>query len=213
MVLLYSFNAVLFYLFNNLFPLFTTKSTHTLGLTFLWLSFCVAFFWVFCCVFVFLIFVGGLFISFLFPPPFSPLSFYFVWILAPFLLLLLCFLSFSPQRLPLILVAYVLVNIPPSAPTRPPSLVLALTLCCSQWPPVSQAAQGAPLPPPQRLHDLQTQNAVSPEPEARGKCVYVQPALCMCRWVCVCVLCMCVPVPELCTCCTVWAKRQKSECL
>lgn len=100
----------------------------------------------------------------------------------PFLLLLLlpCFSSSSPSRLPLSLVAYVPVNVPPPAPTCPPSLIPALTLCCSQRPPVSQAAQGAPLPPPQRLHDLQTQNALPPEPEARGKCVCVSSKLCAC---------------------------------
>lgn len=98
----------------------------------------------------------------------------------PFLLLLPCFSSSSPSRLPLSLVAYVPVNVPPPAPTCPPSLIPALTLCCSQRPPVSQAAQGAPLPPPQRLHDLQTQNALPPEPEARGKCVCVSSKLCAC---------------------------------
>lgn len=93
----------------------------------------------------------------------------------PLLLLLLPrFSSSSPSRLPLLLVAYVPVNVPPPAPTCPPSLIPTLTLCCSQRPPVSQAAQGAPLPPPQRLHGLQTQNALPPEPEARGKCVCVQ---------------------------------------
>lgn len=95
----------------------------------------------------------------------------------PLLLLLLLlprFSSSSPSRLPLLLVAYVPVNVPPPAPTCPPSLIPTLTLCCSQRPPVSQAAQGAPLPPPQRLHGLQTQNALPPEPEARGKCVCVQ---------------------------------------
>lgn len=107
--------------------------------------------------------------------------------------------SSSPSRLLLLLVAYVPVNIPPPAPTCPPSLIPALTLCCSQRPPVSQAAQGAPLPPPQRLHDLQTQNALPPEPEARGKCVCVQQALCMCVFVS-------TPVSELCTCYTVWVK-------
>ncbi|XP_069024730.1 formin-binding protein 1 isoform X12 [Embiotoca jacksoni] len=61
-----------------------------------------------------------------------------------------------------------LLTSPHQPPTRPPSLIPALTLCCSQRPPVSQAAQGAPLPPPQRLHDLQTQNALPPEPEARA---------------------------------------------
>lgn len=98
-----------------------------------------------------------------------------------FLLLLpLSFSSTSVSRLPLLLVAYVPVNVPPPAPTCPPSLIPTLTLCCSQRPPVSQAAQGAPLPPPQRLHDLQTQNALPPEPEARGKCVCVSGKLCAC---------------------------------
>lgn len=97
------------------------------------------------------------------------LCLYFVGFSTP--LLLPCISSSSPSRLPLLPVAYVPVNVPPPAPTCPPSLIPALTLCCSQRPPVSQAAQGAPLPPPQRLHGLQTQNALPPEPEARGKCV------------------------------------------
>lgn len=122
---------------------------------------------------------------FLFPPPFS--SFFSYW-LNPrpslFLLLLPLFFpclsssSSSPSRLPLLPVAYVPVNVPPPAPTCPPSLIPALTLCCSQRLPVSQAAQGAPLPPPQRLHGLQTQNALPAEPEARGKCVCVRSCVC-----------------------------------
>lgn len=86
--------------------------------------------------------------------------------------------SSSPSRLPLLPIAYVPVNVAPPAPTCPPSLIPALTLCCSQRLPVSQAAQGAPLPPPQRLHGLQTQNALPPEPEARGKCVCVRSCAC-----------------------------------
>lgn len=138
------------------------------------------------CVY-FLIFVGGLFISFCVPSSFSSFVF-FRWILAPFFFFFHVFSSSSsPSRLPLLLVAYVPVNVPPPAPTCPPSLIPALTLCCSQRPPVSQAAQGAPLPPPQRLHDLQTQNALPPEPEARGKCVC--PAsfvhVCVCLYTCI----------------------------
>lgn len=108
--------------------------------------------------------------------------------------------SSSPSRLPLLLVAYVPVNVPPPAPTCPPSLIPALTLCCSQRLPVSQAAQGAPLPPPQRLHGLQTQNALPPEPEARGKCVCVRSCVCPRA------LCTCLIVSELCTCDAVWVK-------
>lgn len=62
----------------------------------------------------------------------------------------------------LLYVAYVPFNIPPSAPSSSP--FLWLTLCCSQRPPVSQAAQGTPLPSLQRVHDLQTQNPLLPEP-------------------------------------------------
>lgn len=64
-------------------------------------------------------------------------------------------------------VAYVPFNIPPSA--SPSSPCLCLTLCCSQRPPVSQAAKGTPLPSLQRVHDLQTQNPLLQEPKARGK--------------------------------------------
>lgn len=113
-----------------------------------------------------------------FPPPLPPFSVFSLYSCPS--LLLPCSSSSSPSRLPLLPVAYVPVNVPPPAPTCPPSLIPALTLCCSQRLPVSQAAQGAPLPPPQRLHGLQTQNALPPEPEARGKCVCVQQALCMC---------------------------------
>ena len=133
---------------------------------------------------------------------------FFRWILlAPFFYFFFHVFPLLPPPSPpplrhgslLLLVAYVPVNVPPPAPTCPPSLIPALTLCCSQRPPVSQAAQGAPLPPPQRLHDLQTQNALPPEPEARGKCVFARQALCTCVFVS-------TPVSELCTCNTVWAK-------
>ena len=143
----------------------------------------------------------------MFPPPFPPFVFFRWILLAPFYFFFHVFpLPPSPPPLRhgslLLLVAYVPVNVPPPAPTCPPSLIPALTLCCSQRPPVSQAAKGAPLPPPQRLHDLQTQNALPPEPEARGKCVVARQALCTCVFVS-------TPVSELCTCNTVWAKRYR----
>lgn len=85
-----------------------------------------------------------------------------------------CFVSyllvsdfFTLSLLHLLHVAYVPFNIPPSASPSPPCL--CLTLCCSQRPPVSQAAKGTPLPSLQRVHDLQTQNPLLQEPKARGK--------------------------------------------
>lgn len=146
----FSFLTVL-YMFDILFHDITTD---TLGLTYLRLSFnfCLSFL---LCVY-FLIFVGGLFISFCVPSSFSSFVFFPLKSCPLLLLLLLCFCSSPPSPLLLFMVAYVPVNIPPPAPTCPPSLIPALTLCCSQRPPVSQAAKGAPLPPPQRLHELQT---------------------------------------------------------
>lgn len=83
----------------------------------------------------------------------------------------LCFIFlfwfFILSLLHLLHVAYVPFNIPPSAPSSSPCL--CLTLCCSQRPPVSQAAKGTPLPSLQRVHDLQTQNPLLQEPKARGK--------------------------------------------
>ena len=76
-------------------------------------------------------------------------------------------LVFILSLLHLLYVAYVPFNIPPSAPSSSPCL--CLTLCCSQRPPVSQAAKGTPLPSLQRVHDLQTQNPLLQEPKARGK--------------------------------------------
>lgn len=119
--------------------------------------------------------LGGLFISFC--VPFFSSSYLSLFVgFSPPIFLLVFFHVFLPYfyRLPILLVAYVPVNVPPPAPTCPPSFIPALTLCCSQRPPVSQSAQGAPLPPPQRLHGLQTQNAMPPEPEARGKSVCVR---------------------------------------
>lgn len=84
-----------------------------------------------------------------------------------------CFVSyllvsdFTLSLLHLLHVAYVPFNIPPSA--SPSSPCLFLTLRCSQRPPVSQAAKGTPLPSLQRVHDLQTQNALLQEPKAWGK--------------------------------------------
>lgn len=84
----------------------------------------------------------------------------FVLCLIFLFLILLCHCS-------ILHVAYVPFNIPPSA--SPSSPCLCLTLCCSQRPPVSQAAKGTPLPSLQRVHDLQTQNPLLPEPKAWGK--------------------------------------------
>lgn len=83
------------------------------------------------------------------------------------LCLIFLFLIFTLSLLHLLHVAYVPFNIPPSA--SPTSPCLCLTLCCSQRPPVSQAAKGTPLPSLQRVHDLQTQNPLLQEPKAWGK--------------------------------------------
>lgn len=83
------------------------------------------------------------------------------------LCLIFSFLVFTLSLLHLLYIAYVPFNIPPPASPAPPRL--CLTLCCSQRPPVSQAAKGTPLPSLQRVHDLQTQNPLLQEPKARGK--------------------------------------------
>lgn len=115
-----------------------------------------------------------------FPPSFEPWPLILNYLIGFFsgfqilvlmLIFVLCFiflfLVFILSLLHLLYVAYVPFNIPPSAPSSSPCL--CLTLCCSQRPPVSQAAKGTPLPSLQRVHDLQTQNPLLQEPKARGK--------------------------------------------
>lgn len=94
---------------------------------------------------------------------------FFLFVLIFYLLLSfnLVYILYILSLLLFLYIAYVPLNVPPSAPSS--SSCLCLTLCCSQRPPVSQAAKGTPLPSLQRLHDLQTQNPLLQKSKARGK--------------------------------------------